>query len=410
MLRTFIPSVSDHPVFMLLETQKPYHGCSFLAAKPQKILTISQDTVRLEREDGSVQTWHENAWDALKRVRSDYPGWWFCALSYDLKNQDETLQSDNPDPVGLPELIAFQPGVLMREDADGSISYLSSHPKLDQISDEFHPFAISALTSSTHSMAYHSTIQAIKKDIFEGEYYELNLSHQIKASYSGDGPSLFEAMAQKGPVPMAAYLKHHQTEVICASPERYLKRTGTKIISEPIKGTRPRSSDPKQDQQIREELLRSEKERAENLMIVDLVRNDLSRIARPGSVLVEQLFEIRSYATVHQMVSTVTAQVEVTTDPIDIIRNTFPMGSMTGAPKRRVMQAIETYENYKRGLYSGALGYITPNGDFDFNVVIRTAILNDGHLFYSVGGAITSDSDPQAEWEETWVKSRALPI
>ena len=144
-------------------------------------------------------------------------------------------------------------------------------------------------------------------------------------------------------------------------------------------------------------------------MIVDLVRNDLARIAQPGSVYVDRLFEIRSYATVHQMVSTVSAQVEHDTDPIDILRNTFPMGSMTGAPKKRVMQAIESYENYKRGLYSGAMGYINPDGDFDFNVVIRTAILNKGNLYYSVGGAITSDSDPMAEWDETWVKSRALP-
>lgn len=410
MLRNYLALDSLTDIFLLLETQKPYKGMSLFASQPVKMLTVYQDSVRLELEDGSIQNWSENAWDALKRVRREHPGWWFCALSYDLKNQEDTLQSNNPDLLGLPELIAFQPSVLLKEDQEGSLSTLLGTTDLPDANEGlFKSIQIEGLTSKTTADEYFAAIEAIRNDIVEGEYYELNLSHPLQASFFGDGPSLYDAMARKGPVPMAAYLKFKDTQVVCASPERFLRRTGTRVVSEPIKGTRPRSADPKMDEEIRNELLSSEKERAENLMIVDLVRNDLSRIAQPGTVRVEHLFEIRSYTTVHQMVSTVSAQVESTTDPVEIIRNTFPMGSMTGAPKRRVMQAIETYENYKRGLYSGALGYIEPNGDFDFNVVIRTAILKQGQLYYPVGGAITSDSKPQAEWEETWVKSRALP-
>jgi para-aminobenzoate synthetase component 1 len=411
MLRNYLTMASSNEVLMFLETQKPHQGKSLLATHPNLILTVDDHTVKLKLKDGSIRQWQENAWDAFKKVRQSHPGWWFCALSYDLKNQDEALQSSNPDPIGLPELIAFQPTQLLIEHEDGTITPLqvlnSSTPQ--SFTTLKKPFSIQSLSSATSSEAYCASIEAIKRDIFEGEYYELNLSHQLQTSFSGDGLSLYDAMAQKGPVPMAAYLKYQDIDVISASPERYLRRIGTKVISEPIKGTRPRSNDPFTDEQIRKELESSEKERAENLMIVDLVRNDLARIAQPGSVYVDRLFEIRSYATVHQMVSTVSAQVEHDTDPIDILRNTFPMGSMTGAPKKRVMQAIESYENYKRGLYSGAMGYINPDGDFDFNVVIRTAILKKGNLYYSVGGAITSDSDPMAEWDETWVKSRALP-
>jgi para-aminobenzoate synthetase component 1 len=411
MLRNYLTLDSSNEVLMFLETQKPHQGKSLLATHPNLILTVEDHTVKLKHEDGSIRQWQENAWDAFKRVRREYPGWWFCALSYDLKNQDEALQSSNPDPIGLPELIAFQPTQLLIEHEDGIITPLqlpnSSTPQ--SFTTLKTPFSIHPLSSATSSEAYCASIEAIKRDIFEGEYYELNLSHQLQTTFSGDGLSLYDAMAHKGPVPMAAFFKFDGIEVVSSSPERYLRLLGNKVISEPIKGTRPRSEDPNMDEHIRKELESSQKERAENLMIVDLVRNDLARIAQPGSVYVDRLFEIRSYATVHQMVSTVSAQVEHDTDPIDILRNTFPMGSMTGAPKKRVMQAIESYENYKRGLYSGAMGYINPDGDFDFNVVIRTAILNKGNLYYSVGGAITSDSDPMAEWDETWVKSRALP-
>jgi para-aminobenzoate synthetase component 1 len=198
-----------------------------------------------------------------------------------------------------------------------------------------------------------------------------------------------------------------EISVCCLSPERFLGRNGKRVFSQPIKGTMQRGNTQEEDAALKEALRSSAKDRAENLMIVDLVRNDLGRIAKKGTVHVHDLFEIQSFGTVHQMISTVEAETEIG-NPIDIIQACYPMGSMTGAPKISAMKSIEELENYRRGIYSGAIGYIKPDGDFDFNVVIRTAIIRNEALYYSVGGAVTGDSDPLSEWEETLVKARAL--
>lgn len=407
-LQNLLGQVKGSQVTFLLETQGPYSGSSYLAAFPRTVLTIRGDQARLESGSHPQADWHGNAWDALAAVIESEPGWWFCALGYDLKNHDEHLSSSNPDPVGLPDLIAMQPSLLIELDPDGNINIIHGDVDLGaKLKSE--SSAVELTSDSTTREAYLNTIKSVKNDIHEGEYYELNLSHQLEGRLLGTPEGLFKQMAELGPVPMATYIRYHDTTVLSASPERYLKRTGDTVISEPIKGTRPRMDDPEADMAMKQELLNSEKEKAENLMIVDLVRNDLARVSNSGTVTVENLFEIRSYATVHQMVSTVKAEVSSNTSSTDILRNTFPMGSMTGAPKIRVMEAIESYETYRRGLYSGAVGYITPNGDFDFNVVIRSAFVKGDKVWYPVGGAITSDSDPEAEWDETLVKARALP-
>ncbi len=408
-LRDLLPQLAESPVTFLLETQQPFVGTSYLASSPKMLLTARGKEVILEQADGTKLTWTSNAWDALEDTISTYPGWWFCTLGYDLKNQDERLESNNPDPVGLPDLIAFQPSLLVEMDTKGELRVIEGVLDLEIASSVASQTHVVLSGGSTSKTDYLESIQLVKEDIHEGEYYELNLSHQLEGELRGTTHGLYLQMAAKGPVPMATYVQFGDTSVICASPERYLKRKDETVLSEPIKGTRPRSLSFEDDQAMIAELLGSEKERAENLMIVDLVRNDLSKIAKNGSVEVERLFEIRSYATVHQMVSTVKAKVPKTTSAVEILRNTFPMGSMTGAPKIRVMQAIEQYETYRRGLYSGAVGYIAPNGDFDFNVVIRTAFVKNNRVWYPVGGAITADSDPDSEWEETLVKSRSLP-
>ena len=195
-----------------------------------------------------------------------------------------------------------------------------------------------------------------------------------------------------------------------ATPERYIKKDGCKVISQPIKGTEKRSDNKKEDQQLALELSNDEKERSENIMIVDLVRNDLSRTAKKGSVKVKELCKIYTFDQVHQMISTVESKVKKSTNPIDIIETTFPMGSMTGAPKISAMQIIEELEETKRGLYSGAVGYISPKGNFDFNVVIRSILYNETkqYVSYSVGGAITAKSNPLKEYEECLVKAKAM--
>jgi para-aminobenzoate synthetase component 1 len=256
--------------------------------------------------------------------------------------------------------------------------------------------------------AYEAAIRAAKRHIEEGDIYEINLSHPMVAGVEGDARAVYAAMRDAGPVPFGAYMEWDGVGVCCASPERFASKEGRALRSDPIKGTVGRGATPESDAQLRGELLASEKNRAENLMIVDLVRHDFSRVCIPGSVKVNRLFDIQTFRTVHQMVSTVTGTLREDVGVEAVLAACFPMGSMTGAPKIRAMQLIEELETWKRGIYSGAIGFITETGDFSFNVVIRSAVIRDGTLTYGVGGAITSDSDPAAEWEETLVKARAL--
>jgi para-aminobenzoate synthetase component 1 len=210
--------------------------------------------------------------------------------------------------------------------------------------------------------------------------------------------------------PFASYFKNKEHYLMCASPERYLKKEGNKVLSQPIKGTAQRFFDDELDAQAKFELSSNPKERSENIMIVDLVRNDLSKTATKGSVTVEELCEIYSFKQVHQMVSTVISEVEPTIAPIEIIKTTFPMGSMTGAPKISAMNIIENLEETQRGLYSGSIGFFMPNGDFDFNVVIRSILYNaeNKYLSFSVGSAITSLSIPEREYDECLLKAKAM--
>jgi para-aminobenzoate synthetase component 1 len=217
-------------------------------------------------------------------------------------------------------------------------------------------------------------------------------------------------LLQKSPTPFASYFKYDHQYLLCASPERFIKKSGDKLFSQPIKGTIKRGVDEAEDAQLKNELLHSEKELAENLMIVDLVRNDLARSSKTGSVNVDELFGIYSFKQVHQMISTVSSIIKNDTHIIDAIKHAFPMGSMTGAPKIMAMELIEKYETTKRGLYSGAIGYIAPNGDFDFNVVIRSLQYNAAtkYLSYEVGSAITFDSIAEQEHDECLLKAKAI--
>ena len=220
----------------------------------------------------------------------------------------------------------------------------------------------------------------------------------------------FQKLNAQSPMPFAAFQKFNDKFLICASPERFLKKTDDKIVSQPIKGTIRRGKNLAEDNALKMQLQNSEKERAENMMIVDLVRNDLARSSTAGTVRVEELFGIYSYQNVHQMVSTVTATAKKGISFAEIIKNAFPMGSMTGAPKVSAMKLIEALEDTKRGLFSGAAGYITPNGDFDFNVVIRSILFDQssGNLSFQVGSAITYDSIPEKEYEEVLLKAEAI--
>lgn len=256
---------------------------------------------------------------------------------------------------------------------------------------------------------YIQTIENIREDIENGDFYEMNYCQEfVSNNFETDPFLIWEKIKNSNKAPFSAFFRHHSFFTISLSPERFLMRKGNKILSQPIKGTSMRGITEQEDELNKFNLSNSEKERAENIMIVDLVRNDLSRISEIGSVKVEELCGIYSFKNVHQMISTVSGKLQKEIKLGEILKNTFPMGSMTGAPKRMVVERASEYEASERGVYSGSIGYIEPNGNFDLNVVIRTLIIDTEKKIASfhVGGAITYDSDPSAEYDECMLKGK----
>jgi para-aminobenzoate synthetase component 1 len=346
-------------------------------------------------------------------------GWLFGHLSYDLKNEIEDLSSANPDPIGFPSLFFFEPKVLIRFDQHNC--YIETKDSsASRVRDEIFSTEVFVPTLAEdilmHSRftreEYISTIKKLQQHILRGDCYEINFCQEFFTEEKNIDPlSLYKRLAKISPNPFSALYRLDDRWLICASPERFLKKQGMEILSQPIKGTSKRvPANAMEDQRSLQQLGESSKDRAENVMIVDLVRNDLSKVCEDGSVQVNELFGLYSFPQVHQMISTISGQLKKNTQLEDILRATFPMGSMTGAPKKRVMQLIEQYEKTKRGIFSGAVGYISPAGDFDFNVVIRSLLYNrqQAYLSYLVGSAITHYSDPQEEWEECRIKAEAM--
>lgn len=408
--------IARHPnhQMILLESQMDVHpssNLSYLAVGSVRSIEARGESVKVHH-GGKCTRYESNPWEALKRFRRESSGKIFGYLGYDLKNFTEELSSNNKEICDMPDLWFVEPEYLYIIDKNGTVQgtdpKLSDLPGTDAgIEPRSLDFRISDLTPMLEKSEYLDHIDQIRDLIREGHFYELNYSYPMRTAFDGDPLNLYEKMRKVSPVPFASFIRAESFSVCCLSPERFLQKKGVQVKSEPIKGTAARSEDPKIDQRNREKLL-NEKNRAENLMIVDLVRHDLSALSLTGSVRVDKLFETHSFETVHQLVSVITAEVRTETDPVDIIRSCFPMGSMTGAPKIEVMKRIDELEIYRRGLYSGAIGWMDVKGDFDFNVVIRTAIIQGRELIFPVGGAITSDSDPEEEWHETLVKARAL--
>ena len=370
----------------------------------------------------AIRTDAHQAFDDLAAYRQSTNDWIFGYLGYDLKNDVERLESNNFDGLGFPDLYFFQPKkIIFYKNGNLVFSYL---PMVDdEIAEDYE--RINALRTEDipgqphrisvklriHKDEYRQKVEEMLAHIHRGDIYEANFCQEFYAEDTGIAPlqCYFDLNAISAP-PFATYLKLEELYLVSASPERYLKKTGQRVISQPIKGTARRSSDPEQDRQLALDLKNDEKERAENVMIVDLVRNDLSRIALKGSVKVEELCGVYSFKQVHQLISTIEALVAEDADPVEIIKNTFPMGSMTGAPKISAMKIIEALEETKRGLYSGAVGYFTPEGDFDLNVIIRSILYNSKRKYvsFSVGSAITAASVPEKEYEECLVKAKAM--
>ncbi|MDX5436734.1 MAG: anthranilate synthase component I family protein [Pontibacter sp.] len=339
-------------------------------------------------------------------------------LTYDLKNQVEKLSSQNADGIGFPVAAFFHPEVYLYFNND-SISISSSGIKPEVIlqtilatpAPESYSKAPLHIQQKVSREKYKANVEKIKDHILEGDVYELNYCMEFYAEDAAVEPlPLYLALNAASPTPFSGYLKYNDHYLMCASPERFLKKEGTKLISQPIKGTIRRGNTPEEDAQLQHQLRHDEKELAENMMIVDLVRNDLSRSCAIGTVQVEEMFGIYGFRQVSQMISTITGELKPENDLVDALAGTFPMGSMTGAPKISAMQLIEDLEDTKRGLYSGTFGYITPENDCDFNVVIRSIQYNatTKYLNFMVGSAITYDSDPEKEYEECLLKAKAI--
>ena len=372
-----------------------------------------------------LKTDFSNAFERLKEYQSTTKDWIFGYLTYDLKNTTEHLSSSNFDGLDFPDLYFFQPKKLfLIKDNTIEIKYLNM--VADEIDDdlleiqkesECHQEYSESTANNIkiklriHKDEYFEKVNAMLAHIQRGDIYEANFCQEFFAEKSSINPlETFFKLNEISQPPFATFLKVEDKFLLSATPERYIKREGNTLISQPIKGTASRSKNKAEDLKLAKDLAEDEKERSENIMIVDLVRNDLSHTALKGSVRVEELCKVYTFLQVHQMISTISSKVADNTNSVDIIKTTFPMGSMTGAPKISAMKIIEELEETKRGLYSGSVGYFTPNGDFDFNVIIRSILYNSTkqYISYSVGSAITAKSDPLKEYEECLIKAKAM--
>ena len=419
--------ISDPETFknQLLLWSQEFEEIVWLDSNNYKQKYASYDAVLAVDAFTSIQTDSYDAFEQLKIYQSTTKDWLFGYLSYDLKNDVEALSSKNFDGLHFPELCFFQPKKLFFLKGNT----LETH-YLNFVSDELEDDlkAIKQTVSvkdlekkqngndikiklRVHKDEYFEKVNAVLNHIQRGDIYEANFCQEFYAENTSINPiEIYRNLNEISRPPFATFLRLYDKYLLSASPERYIKKDGHKITSQPIKGTAKRSLDPEEDEQLKKDLAVDVKERSENVMIVDLVRNDLSKTATKGSVKVEELCKVYSFDQVHQMISTVSSKIEDSTHPVDVIKTTFPMGSMTGAPKISAMKIIEQLEETKRGLYSGAVGYFTPDNDFDFNVVIRSILYNKTEKFvsYSVGGAITAKSDPLKEYEECLLKAKAM--
>lgn len=363
-------------------------------------------------------------------------------FGYDLNLQIERLPSINPDEIEVPDcLLGFYDSVIIFDHRENQV-YLAATglPETDRakalrnaeerlndlrlriksasskgvgfpdpgVGFPNTPQGGVLLTSNFTREAYCGAVQRAIDYIYAGDIYQVNLSQRFAAEFTGDPAELYRRLRAINPAPFASFLNFRDVAVVSSSPERFLKLTDGVVETRPIKGTRPRGRTPEEDQALREELVNSVKDRAELVMIVDLERNDLGRVCQPGSVEVTELFTLEEYSTVYHLVATIKGRLKVDKDVIDLLKASFPGGSITGAPKIRSMEIIEELEPAKRNIYTGSIGYLGFDGEADLNIVIRTIIIKDARAYFQVGGGIVADSIPEKEYQETLDKARAL--
>lgn len=384
---------------------------------------------------GAQRSWLHYAADGqqlsdLEGLHSKTGRWVYHILSYDLKHHIEIIPSRAAVKREMPVAITVDPERVFRfriDDDDHAFEILQGefHGHTQQCyawmkrirqayrehHDPKHDPSQSLLQPLIDKGSYDAALRRIREHLQRGDIYEVNYCQAFEGSAPLHDPfEVWLELLRQSHAPFACYFQFREWRLLCASPERFLQRKGNTLMSQPIKGTIRRGATPEEDEHLRQQLMHSPKERAENVMIVDLVRNDLSRIAKPNTVQVRELFGAYRFKTVHHLISTIVAEIPQHTTLIDILQATFPMGSMTGAPKVSAMQIAEQLEHFERGWYSGSLGFVSPDGDFDFNVIIRAVIANTTteKISCAVGGAITHASDIDQEYEETLLKARMI--
>lgn len=404
----------------LLHWANQYNSCSFLDNHQYASLHNSVECLAAVGEVTrfSPTSNHQHELASFLQQTND---WLFGHISYDYKSiLWPSLTSEKLDNISFQPIFFYQPEIVLQLSAtELRIESLTKKPlsifkeiTTTQSTEQKTPNQELAINSRISKADYLQTIYQLHQHILRGDCYEINYCQEFYAENAIIEPlAIYKQLTVISPNPFASYYKLSEKYLLCASPERYLKKQGNQLISQPIKGTFKRNlQNAEADNTLKQQLFTSHKDRTENVMVVDLVRNDLSRICKEGSVQVEELFGIYTYPQVHQMISTIVGEIDNATNLADILQATFPMGSMTGAPKQKVMQLINQYEPSSRGLYSGAVGYITPNKDFDFNVVIRSILYNASsqYLSYQVGGGITFNSIAEQEYEECLLKAEAI--
>jgi len=384
---------------------------SFLGSSPFLVFKSKKDNITLEWPDGRSQNFKANPFLALKDLLKKYkrpgkgPGAPFTSgavgyFSYDLKGFVEDLPDMASDDLGFADcILGFYDSVTVFDNLSGSAS----------VSDNaFFQAPPAEIRSNFSKASYMRAIEKAKGYIKKGDIYQVNLSQRFEAELNIEPFRLYSRLRKLSPAPFSSYLNFGDVTVLSSSPERFLLKRGDYIETRPIKGTRPRGRDEFEDSLLAKELIASKKDRAEHIMIVDLERNDLGRVSQYGSVRPTELFSIEKYANVFHLVSTVSGRLREDVDPIDCLMATFPGGSITGAPKIRSMEIIEELEPVKRGIYTGAIGYISFDGNMDTSIVIRTFVIKGRKAYFSVGGGIVADSDPEKEYEETLHKAKGL--
>jgi Anthranilate/para-aminobenzoate synthases component I len=353
----------------------------------------------------------------LQQFIDSHPDTWIPGfLGYDLKNEVEHLQSRHPNRTEFPDAYFFVPeytlliGQYNAEIKGSDPKTIVAQIEATEIRED--PLGFKGqLKSRMNRSAYFSAFAEMQRHIRKGDIYEVNLCQEFFSEQASLNPlEAYRRLNEISPTPFSCFFKFGQKYILSASPERFLSKSGRTLLSQPIKGTAPRGKTADEDDLLKNTLVTSPKEISENIMIVDLVRNDLTRSAEPGSVKASDLLQIHSFKQVHQLISTITCQIREGIKTTTTIANTFPPGSMTGAPKISAMKLIDSYENSRRGVYSGALGYFGPQGNYDFSVVIRTLVYNaeNRYLSFHTGGAITDNADPEKEYNECLLKGKAL--